>query len=267
MKINMPMQCHQDLCNTNGLAARGRSSAPFVPALVCRWLLVGCLIFIALPVWVGASESRPVTGSWVGPDKAAIVQEQRGQERAAPAQFTVRGGAENLFALAFDSGQWESWETVRWKFNSETEFPPGTRVYFFTKDWDFLWRQVYFSLASTEGCEELVFELPLRGERAAERWQPTPHHRPWHELTAGQVIEAGFCVVLPEGHPEFEGKMELVEWQFNDKNLLREMRHLLEDEAYREGMRSYYQDLRLKLGSSGASRRAARQVVSFLRQS
>ncbi len=213
MKINMPMQCHQDLCNTNGLAARGRSSAPFVPALVCRWLLVGCLIFIALPVWVGASESRPVTGSWVGPDKAAIVQEQRGQERAAPAQFTVRGGAENLFTLEFYSGQWEGWETVRWKFNSETEFPPGTRVYFFTKDWDFLWRQVYFSRASTEGCEELVFELPLRGERAAERWQPTPHHRPWHELTAGQVIEAGFCVVLPEGHPEFEGKMELVEWQ------------------------------------------------------
>lgn len=60
---------------------------------------------------------------------------------------------------------------------------------------------------------------------------------------------------------------ELVEWQFNEKNLLREMRNLLEDEAYREGMRSYYQDLRLKLGSSGASRRAARQVVSFLRQS
>lgn len=59
---------------------------------------------------------------------------------------------------------------------------------------------------------------------------------------------------------------ELVEWQFTGKNLVHEMRLLLEDDAYRDTMQSYYQDLRLKLGSSGANRRAARQVVSFLRQ-
>ena len=44
---------------------------------------------------------------------------------------------------------------------------------------------------------KVSFDLPIAGQAAAARWQPTGHRRPWHTLTPGQVREFG-CKIGPE---------------------------------------------------------------------
>lgn len=60
---------------------------------------------------------------------------------------------------------------------------------------------------------------------------------------------------------------ELLQYYFTPENVLSEVRRLLEDEDYRARMRSGYEEIRRKLGGSGASSAVARAMIEVLQES
>ncbi|MFO7820864.1 MAG: cellulase family glycosylhydrolase [Lentisphaeria bacterium] len=75
------------------------------------------------------------------------------------------------------------------------DFPDGMYVYFFTKDWNNLWRQIRHRIPAPSSGSTVHFELPLFGGQAEDAWMPKPHKRPWHTLTPSQVRRFGFRFV------------------------------------------------------------------------
>jgi len=58
---------------------------------------------------------------------------------------------------------------------------------------------------------------------------------------------------------------ELIQDDFNSRNLKGELDKLLHDHKYRNAMLAGMQDLRLGLGEPGASKRAAEKIFGYLR--
>jgi lipid-A-disaccharide synthase len=57
---------------------------------------------------------------------------------------------------------------------------------------------------------------------------------------------------------------ELIQGKLNHKNLLREVRQILEGSDRQNAMLADYRRLKLKLGVRGASERAARSIYRYL---
>ena len=85
---------------------------------------------------------------------------------------------------------WAGWEELHITLLVPSHLPEGCHVYFFTKNWDSLWRQIRLPLTpNTKGL--VSFSLPLTGAEAAEKWKPKGHNRPWHQLTPRRIQEFG----------------------------------------------------------------------------
>ncbi|MFW5996683.1 MAG: hypothetical protein ACOCQP_01590, partial [Lentisphaeria bacterium] len=100
------------------------------------------------------------------------------------------------------------WERLKISFLLPEDLPANSRFCFFTKDWDFQWRQIVKPIE--EGKREQTFTLPLTGDKARHAWVPKEHHRPWHSLTPKQTREFGFRLESePESEESYEGSIEV----------------------------------------------------------
>jgi hypothetical protein len=93
--------------------------------------------------------------------------------------------------------------------------PEQTQLWFFTKDWDHLWRQTRVPLPPDGGVLETV--LPLLGRPAEDGWECSGHERPWHALTPGQVRQFGLAILSAAGDDtSFSGRFQLLGTQLVD---------------------------------------------------
>jgi len=101
---------------------------------------------------------------------------------------------DNEFVVPLPPQRLRGWRRLDVQLLLPEGLPRTTDIYFFTKDWDSLWRQIRLPAVPQRGL--VRFDLPLTGDEAARRWEPCGHSRPWHPLTAGQVMEFG-CAFKP----------------------------------------------------------------------
>ncbi|NOY80392.1 MAG: DUF5060 domain-containing protein [Kiritimatiellaeota bacterium] len=104
---------------------------------------------------------------------------------------------------------WFKWGKLAVEIELPARLPADAQLYVFTKDWDFLWRQVRLRVPQTVG-RAVVLTVPISGAPAEAAWRPCGHSRPWHTLTPLQVREVGLKVVLPPGsRSRFQGVIRL----------------------------------------------------------
>lgn len=76
--------------------------------------------------------------------------------------------------------------------------PADTRLYVFTRDWEYRWRQVEFSwsrlLAATGRGNTVAVSIPLAEDQNLA-WQPVGHSQPWTSAVPGQIREWGLILV------------------------------------------------------------------------
>ncbi len=106
-------------------------------------------------------------------------------------------------------GPWFKWRKLAVEIELPARLPADAQLYVFTKDWDFLWRQVRLRMPQTVG-RAVVMTVPISGASAETAWRPCGHSRPWHTLTPLQIREMGLKVVLPAGsRSRFQGVIRL----------------------------------------------------------
>lgn len=132
-------------------------------------------------------------------------------ENGEPAlELPVSLPGDNEFVL-LDPGDLPGWRELQLEFQVPSDFPAraGT-IYMFTKNWDYLWRQIQLPL-TPDSTGIVRCSLPLSGEAAAQAWSPRGHKRPWHALTPQRIQELGFIVRLrPAADPTtYEGTLRL----------------------------------------------------------
>ncbi len=114
---------------------------------------------------------------------------------------------------------WVGWREVIFELVLPEGLPGNTVLYFFTKDWDHLWRQVRVPAPPERGVP-VRFALPIAGLAAAQRWVGHAHERPWHALTPGQLLEFGCSVDLDTGATDtFAGNVLLTGVWLRGRNL------------------------------------------------
>ena len=95
------------------------------------------------------------------------------------------------------------------------ELSERTTLTVFSKDSDYLWRQLRMGLWMLPRDEQgtVTLTIPLAGDEAVRSWEPCGHGRPWNALTAAQLLEFGFRFELDgdSGNPRDAGVAEFLE--------------------------------------------------------
>lgn len=181
------------------------------------FLVFSFLISVFLESQAGSYQRQSVSGQWESRDGFITSRNKntrKEQGAVAPCDFSIRGDRELDHLFKFEEGAWDGWREIEWTFKMPPDLPEGGKIYFFTKDRDFLWRQISLPLKAYTDNKTSVFRLPLQGEEAEKRWRPVGHNRPWHTLTSQHIIEAGFRIVLPEGKDAYKGVVRLQKLEF-----------------------------------------------------
>jgi len=135
-------------------------------------------------------------GTWARREYDASGKEKRTPVRVDgnEAVFPVHFPAPNEFVAA-PGGSWLGWKRLEIVLRLPPDLPPETLLYVFTKDWDYLWRQV--RVTPVREKDMAIISVPLVGAEAERAWQPCGHGRPWHALTPAQIREFGVKFDLP----------------------------------------------------------------------
>ncbi len=116
----------------------------------CRlWSVAGRGLALALAGLAMAAKADSASRDLAGPWRRALSADAAKVEDdspSAPWRFAVVPDLKNEFFLDFPAGDWAGWEAVEWRFQLPDDWPSGGRIYFYGKDWDHLWRQLYFDL-------------------------------------------------------------------------------------------------------------------------
>ncbi len=129
-------------------------------------------------------------------------------EQFLPSQLTGPASAGNDLAVELPEGpaysfevkgSWREWLRLEVELALPADYPRGGEVWVFTKDWDLLWRQVRCAVPADGGGEPLRLAIPITGPEAALAWDTAGHERPWHTLTAEQIVELGLKFSPPKG--------------------------------------------------------------------
>ncbi len=105
------------------------------------------------------------------------------------ARMPVTFPGNNVFRMPL-SEPLSHWQDLNVELVLPTGFPENATIYFFVRDWDYYWFQVYHRIPQVRD-EPARFRLPLQGTAAAKQWQPVGHKRVWHSQLPGRIREFG----------------------------------------------------------------------------
>ena len=90
---------------------------------------------------------------------------------------------------------------LRFRLKVPATMPAGTVLTVFSKDNDYLWRQIRVPVAMLGHDEDGDCELrvPVAGADAVKSWECCGHSRPWNGLTMPNLLELGFRFELEAG--------------------------------------------------------------------
>lgn len=138
-------------------------------------------------------KTRDVEGKWVYYEKELLetfASEDDGEQQGQAArEFKINLVSPRDYAFQLQDDL-HGWKHLNIRLGLPENLPEKAQIYFFTKDWDFQWRQIVKTLEGND--DEATFSLPLTGEEAGDSWVPAGHYRPWHVLTPKQTLEFGF---------------------------------------------------------------------------
>ncbi len=113
---------------------------------------------------------------------------------------------ENRFSLTV-AESWRGWERLEIELAVPDDLPAGLAVWVYTKDWDFMWRQVCLPLPEPVDGRVLL-RLPIAGTAADQAWETVGHRRNWHCLTPEQIKILGLKFEADNGLA-YRGRAEI----------------------------------------------------------
>ncbi len=143
-------------------------------------------------------------------DESDAVLTELPESRAAVMPLSFPGRQEFLSTALGEGRDWARATHLELLFAIPPEMPPSARLAVFTRDKDFLWRQIRLPVRSdAEGKMHLL--LPISGRAAEDAWTGVGHSRPWTALTSKLLLELGCAWELETGASEmFTGQVELL---------------------------------------------------------
>ncbi len=215
----------------NRIPADGSAAPPAAWALgraaVVIWLGAGLASGLAAPVPAPPETAKPLTDLTGKAPPGWLVRPKAGEDPTKPvpaalADTVIGGVSRNALQLPVvfpgrseyytpATGSWTGWQYLELELLLPEGLPRSAVIYIFTRDRDFLWRQVRRRLPRERGVP-VTIRVPIAGQLARENWQAKGHQRPWHWQTPDQLLEYGCSFELDTGKTDaFEGTIQLLE--------------------------------------------------------